>query len=289
MGMGILRELVTLARDVRDFGPSVLMQVFARLDADGYACVNTRVGVFKIRPSETDMNVLRQVFVAREYDFDRVPQGRLIRVAYEKALRSGELPLIIDAGANVGFAARFFSAAYPEAHIISIEPDPDNAALCRENTKGFPNIEVIEAAIGSKAGHVTMTKHAGEAWGARTHHAESGIKVVMINDLIARSNARPIIVKIDIEGFELELFSENTEWIDKTCAVVVEPHDWLFPEDRTSQTLQRAMLGTGRDFLILGGNVIWMKELTASPTGAVQRAPDHASYGLVDAAGEGDR
>lgn len=273
----MFKHVLSTIKNVRDFGPSILSAAIKRPDTNGYSSVNTRFGEFKVRRSETDWEVLRQIFARRECDLDRLKQGHVVRDLYEATLAAGTTPLIIDAGANVGFTARFFAASYPLAHIISIEPDPENVALCRENTKDFPNIEVIEAAVGAKPGHVSIARQAGNAWGSRTYPAESGIRIVTINELIsARGEVGPIIVKIDIEGAELELFSGSTEWIDKTCAVVVEPHDWLFPGDRSSQPMQRAMLGTGRDFLILGENVIWMKPLTASKTVAEPQAPGKA-------------
>lgn len=229
-------------------------------DASGYTTVKTRFGTFFVRRSETDMQVLRQIFVRREYDLDRFPQGEWVRSAYEDALRRGKHPLIIDAGGNAGFAARFFARAYPRARIISVEPDPANAAICRANVEGLPQIEVVEAAIGSQPGHVAIEHNDGHAWATRTHRADSGVSLVTVGELQSRvGNSELLIVKVDIEGFELDLFSDATEWIGQTCAVIAEPHDWMLPGAGSSRTLQHAMLPQDRDMLISGENLIWFK------------------------------
>jgi len=51
----------------------------------------------------------------------------------------------------------------------------------------------------------------------------------------------PFIAKIDIEGFESDLFSANTQWLADTFVVFIEPHDWLLPGKCTSRSFQAAM------------------------------------------------
>lgn len=258
--MNLVRSLRRNVRDARDLGPAVLGRLVARPDAAGYSRVSTRYGAFFIRRAETDMNVLRQVFGDREYDLGRFPQGARVQARYQAALDQGRTPLIIDGGANVGFASRYFARSYPEADIIAVEPHAGNAALCRLNTRDFPRVRVVEAALGARPGHVEVEANVGHAWAVRTHRAESGLGVVTVNDLVAEvPGTEVLIVKVDIEGFELDLFSANTEWIERTYVVFAEPHDWMLPGKGTSRTLQRAMGGGEREILISGDNLIWVK------------------------------
>jgi hypothetical protein len=62
-------------------------------------------------------------------------------------------------------------------------------------------------------------------------------------------------VKIDIEGFEEELFSKNTEWVDKFPLLVIELHDWMLPRDRTSAHFLTLIATLDRDFVYIGENV----------------------------------
>ncbi|WP_342353833.1 hypothetical protein [Methylobacterium dankookense] len=58
-------------------------------------------------------------------------------------------------------------------------------------------------------------------------------------------NASLLLVKIDIEGFESELFASNTEWVDKAFAIIIEIHDDRLPGQHSSRAMQRALFGQG--------------------------------------------
>ncbi len=70
-----------------------------------------------LRPRSSDLSVFAQVIVERQYDL-------------EYGLSSPKL--VIDAGANVGFAAVFFAHTYPTAKIICLEPGIENFRASRE-------------------------------------------------------------------------------------------------------------------------------------------------------------
>ena len=92
------------------------------------------------------------MFHEKEYNLSDYRQFPRIHAAYQRILGSGRIPVIVDAGANVGAASIWFSTQFPEAHILAIEPNWENAELCRLNTRGRPNVKMIEAAIGSEPG-----------------------------------------------------------------------------------------------------------------------------------------
>jgi len=206
--------------------------------------------------------VLRQVFVSREYDLDRFPQGKIVRGAYNDMLHRHRTPLIIDAGANAGYTSRYFAQMYPQAQIFAVEPEAGNAALCRANVANLKQVNVVEAAIGSRPGHVSVEHTVGASWGTRTQRSESGVPIVTIDELRARiRDSELLIVKVDIEGFESDLFL-NPTWIAETLTVIVEPHDWMLPGEGTSRALQRAMLREDCELLISGDNIIWIRHAT---------------------------
>jgi FkbM family methyltransferase len=260
--MSVARELALQSRDVWIFGPGILTRFFRRCDTDGCVEIDTRFGRFAIRPSDSDLQVLRQIYIRREYDLDRFVQGKWVRAAYERILQRGRTPLIVDAGANVGYASRFFASRYPRAKILCVEPDRFNAAVCRRNLSHLPNVEVVEAAIGSGRGYVRVERSEGESWKTRTAISESGVALVTMADLKARRGADQtdfLIVKIDIEGFESELFAAATEWVREPAAIIVELHDWMLPGARTSRHVQRVMMEEDRDMLLMGDNLVWIR------------------------------
>jgi hypothetical protein len=82
------------------------------------------------------------------------------------------------------------------------------------------------------------------------------------------NNARLFIAKIDIEGFEDDLFSDNTRWVDDVEVIIIEPHDWLFPGTGTSRNFQRAISKRPFEVVISGENLVYIRipDQTAGPS-----------------------
>ncbi len=70
----------------------------------------------------------------------------------------------------------------------------------------------------------------------------------------------PFLIKIDIEGFEKDLFQENIEWMNKFKVIIVEIHDWMVPSKSISasfiSSLNKTMKIKKRDLIINGENLI---------------------------------
>jgi FkbM family methyltransferase len=221
------------------------------------------MGAIAVRPGDSDYDSFRQVFIYRQFDIEDTPQGARLRQFYNSRLASGGVPVIIDAGANVGASAIWFAQQFPRCSVFAIEPDKDNAELCRQNCASLGNIEVIEAAIGGRSGAGSVERQ-DKSWSSQTRRSddEGGVPIVSVADILARSGrgATPLIVKVDIEGFEADLFAEGTEWVASTAAIFIETHDWLFPGQRTSQAMQRAVMGQGFEILVRRENLLLVRD-----------------------------
>ena len=64
------------------------------------------------------------------------------------------------------------------------------------------------------------------------------------------------MAKIDIEGFEQDLFSANTEWVAECGAIIVETHDWMLAGQASAVPLLRCLGALRRDFLVSGEHVM---------------------------------
>ncbi len=246
-------------RDVAVFGPKVLLRHFQQKAS--YINVSTRLGTFQIRPHDSDFAVLRQIFVSKEYDLDRFGHKDRINQAYAAIKSSGKQPLIIDAGANIGASSVWFAASFPDAVVAAIEPDPENAALCRTNCRNG-NIRIFEAAIGSAAGNVTLNRVDSASWATTTARDENAAtKIITVSDILTEygPSAELFLVKIDIEGFESDLLWQNLEWLSQVQVLIIEPHDWLFPGKFTSKPLQKAIAAHDFEMLISGENLIYVR------------------------------
>ena len=249
-------------KDAAIFGPSILLRGVLPRDANGVVTINTRLGSISLRPSDSDMHVLHQVFVEKCYNLNIFPQMKRIQSAYQAIQRAGVNPVIIDAGANIGASSIWFSKLFPKAKIVAVEPDPQNAELCRRNTEQFENVTVVEAAIGSVSGKVTLELSTGGSWGTMTKRGEGGdVRVVTVKELLAEAGAssKLFIIKIDIEGFEKDLFSSETSWLSEAEVVVIELHDFMLPGQYSSLHFQKAMLSLNAEILTVGENLIFVR------------------------------
>jgi FkbM family methyltransferase len=206
------------------------------------------------------MQALRQTFSGREYDLlGPDPTSCRVRAKYKSILAVGGKPIIVDAGANIGTASLAFTTQFPEARIVAVEPGPANATLLRRNLEGWSNCAVVEAAIGARRGFVKLCD-GGDSWAIRTERAQSGVPVITITDAFAASGGdTPFIVKIDIEGFEKDLFSANIDWIEQIYVAIIEPHDWMLPGELSSRTFQQAMGRNPFELCIKGENLLYVR------------------------------
>ena len=212
------------------------------------------IGRVWVREGTSDYAVLEQIVHTEEFNVSTAPQFAWIRAAYDRTLQAGEVPLVVDCGANIGLSALYFASHLPKAKIVGIEPARDNVELARKNTGDNPLIEIIEAAVHDRAAVLELVNPEAEkfAYQAReaTARTASSVEAVTIGALMQRHAAkRNLIVKVDIEGGEEALFRSNTGWLDRTDLLIVETHDWLFPGQGTSATLFSAI--SGRKFEVI--------------------------------------
>jgi len=100
-------------------------------------------------------------------------------------------------------------------------------------------------------------------WAVKTRRTQgNGISIITIDDAITLvPNGVPLIVKIDIEGFESDLFGDNLAWLDATFAVFIEPHDWMEPSKGTSWAFQRAFGERNFNIYVRGENLLYVRRL----------------------------
>lgn len=186
------------------------------------------------RIGTADENVLHEVFDQRAYALDGIP----VKPAPDR-------PLIIDAGAHIGAASVWLLREWPGATIIGVEPDRENRDLMLQNTIGMPIYTLRSAVMSQGVGYKLDDPGLG-TWGYRTSPAPSeptrSRTVPALFDVLPYH--QPWLMKIDIEGGEAELFSANTEWIDRVPVIMIELHDWLIPG--SGDTWRASMAGRSR-------------------------------------------
>lgn len=208
-----------------------------------------------LRLGTSDLATYEKIFADREYLF---------------TLRQAP-KVILDAGANIGLAALFFAARFPGARIIAIEPEASNFALLVRNTAAFPQIVPIQAALWGEDTRVNVVdpgldkwgfqaRCAGEAAPAGICHSVPGMTV----DRIMREQGLAFIdiLKMDIEGGEVEVFAGGGEWLDRVGLLVAELHERYRPG--CDQSLER-VAGRFAERWRVGESVYLAREKNSRP------------------------
>ena len=202
-----------------------------------------------LRPGTSDWGAFEQVFLAANYDASRLARFEELSKLYRSLAR----PLILDLGANIGLASLYFLRSWPTATIVAVEPDVKNLSLLRLNA---PHARNVHAAIASKTCRVGIANPDAPAWAYRTEHNDQGtIEGITVSTILdSFPTYQPFICKIDIEGAETELFSQNTNWVARFPIVVLEPHDWMLSGQASARNFLRTV-AERRDFFIVGENI----------------------------------
>ena len=223
-----------------------------------------------LRRMGSDSAVFNQIFIKQQY----VPQSSLhntwLHQKFREAIQIGRTPVILDLGANIGLAARWFESQFPEAVIYSVEPDANNFAILKNNVMGHSNIVPLHAAVWSHEGQLRVLNRGKEAWAvqvAESDRAEpfrnndESVQGLSISELLGQFHIDQVfIVKIDVEGAETAIFSGNTDWLARTSALIIELHDRMFPFQHASVPLFRALSPRNFDFLTCGENLFFFIE-----------------------------
>lgn len=255
--MRFAKTLASHRDEIRKFGRRFWLRNLANRTKDGLRPIRVDdVGPIYIRPGESDLEILWQVWIGRFFELQPKDVFDRVQRRYEELLLSGKVPIIIDAGANIGVSTVWFAHHYPKARIVAIEPDAASLALLRKNVAQRDCL-VLEAAIGATPGFASLS-NSGDmlSWTVQTTRSPAGVPIITVDEAAERSGGDQLfIVKIDIEGFEADLFESNLGWLDELTALFVEPHDWMFPGKRVTGPLQQAL--ANRSFeLFIGGNTL---------------------------------
>ncbi len=144
---------------------------------------------------------------------------------------------VLDVGANVGMTALGFSHVNNGAKVVAVEPVPRTFALLKENTRQASNVVALNFALGKTPGKVTMQGHNDNLSGSfvsdtfhisENNHFSVDVEVKTVDQCFDELGLDRIdFLKIDVEGFELEVLEGAIETINRfKPRVVLEMNHW---------------------------------------------------------------
>ncbi len=139
---------------------------------------------------------------------------------------------IIDVGANHGGWSRIATAVYPQANFVLIEPQAEMAPFLNNLCASNPKMEWIQAGAGAENGELALTvwdDYQGSAFLTDEVHQmipyaqRRQVPIITLNSLITEQKiATPDFVKIDVQGFEMEVLRGATRCLGQTELFILE-------------------------------------------------------------------
>ncbi len=171
---------------------------------------------------------------------------------------------IIDGGGNIGLTAAYFATQFPEADIVTLEPDKENFALLQKNTSAYKNIMALNSGLWWRTADLVVKDmglgNNGFVVEETAEKTTGSVPALSINDIMLQQGWKHIdLVKLDVEGSEKEIFSSGFEnWLPKTRVLIVELHDRM--KKGCSRSVFNAMNAFHFSLEIAGENLVFRNE-----------------------------
>ncbi len=143
----------------------------------------------------------------------------------------------MDLGGNIGSADIVFHCAYPDAEFIVVEPVPANVAMLRKNwaDNGIKG-RIVEAAATGKPGARTFFLGNPDCSSLLNRDdltdGSITVKCVTVPQLLDEAGWDTVdLMKIDIEGGEIEVFQSSGSWAHRVDMMIGELHNGYSVKD----------------------------------------------------------
>ncbi len=162
---------------------------------------------------------LHEILIRHVYDFPALHQAAPPRV-------------IFDVGANCGFFTLDAALRWPESRIICFEPHPASFQRLQKNLSANhleERVSAIPAAAGSVPGECQLQISGDSSMGvvAASNTGGAGlikVDLVTLDDCARTRGQYPDLIKIDVEGFEVEVLQGARTCLERANHVILEAH-----------------------------------------------------------------
>jgi FkbM family methyltransferase len=174
---------------------------------------------FHLRRATSDFWVFEEIYANGEY-------------AVVTKLGLPEDATIIDLGANIGLASRYFSTLFPRCRIVAVEPDHGNCQMIADNCPDVidnSRLKVVRACVAAKSGVAALDRSL-DSWGftmvaPEGRPPEELIPCITVEQVIEQFGCDHVdLLKCDIEGSEGDLFKNCSPWIGQVRNMIIETH-----------------------------------------------------------------
>jgi FkbM family methyltransferase len=229
---------------LRELSPTTTTRRYTLRDSD--------LQIFLRHPLR-DSWIVEEVFRRKVYE---VPSGA--RASLESL---GRPPRIVDIGGHVGLSSAYLLGVFPEADVVTVEPDPEQARMIGQTIEANgreANWRVVNAFAAPETGTVSFIS---DGHGSRLADGTTGSITVPSIDVFSYLRDADLL-KMDIQGAEWPLVTDDRFRKLSAAAMVIEYHPYLCPADDAlgllTATLERSGYKvTAPTDVHLGEGTVW--------------------------------
>ena len=173
-------------------------------------------------------------FVLRPVGYE-LRRLRPVRASLESALRNvralGVVPAsVADVGAAYGSWSLACAAVFPEAQFVLVEPLSEFAPFLAEAAARLGNARYVAAAAGSSDGQAILHVH-HDLVGSSTYPEHEPdlesenrrVEALTLDSILSEAGAQPpYLIKLDVQGAELDVLAGATAALRQTSLLVLE-------------------------------------------------------------------
>lgn len=154
-------------------------------------------------------------------------------------LELSDHPVLVDAGANVGYVSMAFSNNFDNSSVYALEPAQRIYKVLKKNVSGFKNIKPFCLGLGNSNNKVDLYVDKKESAFSSVKHILSNefdtekIQIKTLDMFCQEQKIEKIdILKIDVEGYELEVLTGAKNTLKKVKYLHIEANtkDYLFSD-----------------------------------------------------------
>lgn len=181
----------------------------------------------------------RLISLSQHISFNQFLRKKPISIAsnelvYRLKQIAPKLNMVIDAGANIGQFSRAIHQQYPAAVIYSIEPDPEIFQVLQRNLSDIPDnlLKPLQTGLAETVQERTFYKYKNNQTSSFTplvskenHNPVVGttqLKAETLDQLFSSEIRRPLLLKLDLQGYELNALQGGSRLLKKVDYVICE-------------------------------------------------------------------
>ena len=145
-------------------------------------------------------------------------------------------PVVVDCGANIGMFTLNVFRIRPNANVLAIEPDEDNLQHLQNNIRNINKnqLEVLPVALGGRSEKAYLSGSDSDAKNLNYNGSGDIVDVVTLSSLL---KGRIDLLKLDVEGSELDVLHGASSTLENVDRIFCEYHDFADKKMNISEVL----------------------------------------------------